>query len=88
MDAKVRGDHLNREGKVFCKNDPDTFLPGTDYNCRCQSEEVPDHLIIMDQDIEQKAFDFYLRTGGDINRMLDVRRHVNFEIEGFESVKT
>lgn len=74
MDAKVRGDHLNREGKVFCKNDPDTFLLGTDYNCRCQSEEVPDHLIIMDQDIEQKAFDFYLRTGSDLSRLMNAER--------------
>lgn len=88
MDAKVREEHLRLEGKVFRKNSPLVSMPGADYNCRCQAEEVPDHLLIMDQDIEKKAFNLYLRTGINLSQIEDqkgTRLTKSLQLEALES---
>lgn len=39
-DSKTRSAHAERDGKVFCwDNPPDGGHPGEDYNCRCKAEE-------------------------------------------------
>ncbi len=88
MDAKVREEHLRLEGKVFRKNSPLVSMPGADYNCRCQAKEVPDHLLIMDQDIEKKAFNLYLRTGINLSQIADqtgARLTKSLQLEALES---
>ena len=70
MDSKVRADHLSLEGKVFCKNN--ATLPGDAYNCRCWSEDVPDHILITDKIDEQKAFELYIRTGINIHHLINL----------------
>ncbi|HBN23114.1 MAG TPA: hypothetical protein DD412_07740 [Holosporales bacterium] len=72
MDAKVRESHLKLEGKVFRKGSSLVSMPGADYNCRCQAEEVPDHVLIIDQDTEKKAFNLYLRTGINLSQMANL----------------
>lgn len=68
MDKKVRVDHIKREGKIFKKNGE---IPQDIINCRCWVEEVPDYVVIKDEEEEQKAFEVYLRTG-EINPILRI----------------
>ena len=56
MDEKVREEHMLLEGKIFRKNDPPKYMPGTMHNCRCHDEEVPDYVLIKDAVAEKKSF--------------------------------
>lgn len=63
MDQKVRADHVLLEGKVFRKDSPPEYMPGTTHNCRCYAEEVPDYILVNDEVAKHKAFVLYLRKG-------------------------
>lgn len=63
MDNNVRAEHAKKEGKIYRKDNPPGKLPGEDYNCRCNAEEVPDYIVIKDTTTINKAFELYMRTG-------------------------
>ena len=63
-DHKVRAEHMLYEGRVFRRDSsPTGYMPGTQHNCRCTAEPVPDDLIIIDQLSVDKAMNLYLRKG-------------------------
>lgn len=78
MDNKVRADHMLLEGKIFRK-EGDLF-PGSLNNCRCHTEEVPDHILIKDHVAESKAFTLYLRKG-----IIPIHLNLNRGGHGFSS---
>ncbi len=63
MDNNVRAEHAKKEGKIYRKDNPPGKLPGEDYNCRCNAEEVPDYIVIKDTTTINKAFELYMCTG-------------------------
>ncbi|GAB4162590.1 MAG: hypothetical protein Tsb006_0930 [Rickettsiaceae bacterium] len=63
MDQQVRYEHVLLEGKVFRKDNPPKYMPGTMNNCRCHAEEVPDYILINDGVEKNRAFELYLRKG-------------------------
>ena len=63
MDNKVREEHVLLEGRIFRKDNPPKYMPSTMHNCRCYSEEVPDHILIKNEITEKIAFELYLRKG-------------------------
>ncbi len=63
MDKKVRMEHLEREGKVYSRENPPDFLPGEKHHCRCHADPVPDHIVVQDPQAERKHFQLYLKRG-------------------------
>jgi uncharacterized protein with gpF-like domain len=63
MDHKVRPTHLEKEGKVFRKDQEP--LPEDDYNCRCWAEPVTQNITIIDNTYGGlKSFEQFIRYGG------------------------
>lgn len=63
-DGSVRAEHVILDGRVFKKDSPPGgIMPGEDWGCRCKPDEVPDEVLIIDQELIDKAFNLYLRKG-------------------------
>ncbi len=63
MDQNVRKKHILLDAKVFRKDNPPEYMPGSMHNCRCYSEEVPDYVLVNDEIAKNRAFELYLRKG-------------------------
>jgi len=52
LDEKTRQSHLEKEGRVFRREEGE--FPGTEHNCRCHAEPITANLYIDKSSVEQK----------------------------------
>lgn len=64
LDDRVRKDHMLMEGKVYHR-DYASEIKYKSYGCRCELIDVPNNLLIMDDESNIVSFHSWIKYGGD-----------------------
>jgi SPP1 gp7 family putative phage head morphogenesis protein len=82
-DGKTRSSHADREGEVFCwDNPPEGGHPGEDYNCRCKAEKyVPPQKEICEYNVPTYAKNHNYLSEPERRKAIKDGAHIRLEVE-------
>lgn len=64
LDDRVRDDHMHMEGRVY-RRDYASQIKAKSYRCRCELNDVPNNLLIMDDENNIISFHSWIKYGWD-----------------------